>query len=433
MSALTPVRLLFQPFLTDADAVRVLRVSRTVARSLLPSYTFHSHPFECGSVEGIRRLKALCETYQLRPTRMCLSKAMKALTWEEGSGESPFPSSLTSLLLGPLPRAEEDEDISSDGIPPHCIFGSEGRARVESINCLWTHPKSDSQDEHYRQLLMENTLSPVLGLEETKGLSRCSLTPGLLPHGLRHLQLPSSFDSPLQVGSIPSTVEVLQFGRRFSKPLLRDVLSSSLVHLVLHSYNKALEPHVLPPTLQRLCMWMWNQPLTTRHVLPDSLKALRLMNFNQPIALLALPRGLTHLSFRELQKPLTEGCLPPSLVALSLGAMYRSPLLPQQLPPSLRVFFHSQTARHPLKPGDLPEGLVVLHWHLGWQVERVRHPLIPGVLPSSLRVLDLGPDWACEIQSGAIPGGVKWVRLPARIREMAEPQIPPGAQVVWQE
>ena len=46
-------------------------------------------------------MKALYEAYDMRPTRMYVPEAemRSKLVLEEGSGRSPFPSSLTCLLL----------------------------------------------------------------------------------------------------------------------------------------------------------------------------------------------------------------------------------------------------------------------------------------------------------------------------------------------
>ena len=104
LTALTPVRSLLHLFLSDHDAARLLRVSHAVATSLLRSYTFTQHVFEPATVQQMWRLKALCEAYDVRPTRMCVpNEQMKEMQLGQGSGRSPFPSSLTSLLVGSMP------------------------------------------------------------------------------------------------------------------------------------------------------------------------------------------------------------------------------------------------------------------------------------------------------------------------------------------
>ena len=384
LAALTPVRVVFQAFLTDEDAARLWRVSQSVATSLLRSYSFHQHVFEPATVEQMWRLKALCEAYGMRPTRMCLSEQdMEDMGLEEGTGRSPFPSSLTSLVVGLFFR---EEDCTAPGIVgPHS-------ERIDFLQCLWTHPRSAGLDEQYHDLLMEEWNTPVASYVQyvrLKGKAKYSLPPGLLPHGLRRLQLDYTLTSPLQAGSIPSTVEVLQLSCDNKTALSAVVWPSSLVHLVLQDNFLPLATGVLPASLQRLSM-NYKHPLAVG-VLPSSLQALELTDFDRPIEAHALPSGLTHLSLGVFNHPLTVDSLPSSLVALDLGQSFQQPLLPHVLPSSLRAFSHSRVTPHPLQPGVLPEGLAVLHWRL-YQWPLLDHPLHPGALPSTLRMLDMGRD-----------------------------------------
>lgn len=143
LSALTPVRLLFHSFLTDEDAARLLRVSRTTATSLLASYTFHQHVFEPISVDEMRRLKALYEAYDMRPTRMCQHRDFAEKSRLVAGGESPFPSSLTSLMLG-----AQYQPV--DSIHPRSPFGSDAH-KVHAVQCPWTN-SSESEDVRCRRL-----------------------------------------------------------------------------------------------------------------------------------------------------------------------------------------------------------------------------------------------------------------------------------------
>ena len=83
---------------------------------------------------------------------------------------------------------------------------------------------------------------PVPCFGSVGGSFNCALLPGLLPHGLRRLQLCRAFNCPLLPGSIPSTVEVLD-ADAYNQPLLVQgvsVLPSSLVHLVLERFQQPL-------------------------------------------------------------------------------------------------------------------------------------------------------------------------------------------------
>lgn len=182
VSALTPIRLLLHPFLTDVDAIRLLRVSRTTATSLLHSFTFYEHIFEPASVNEMRRMKALYQAYDMRQTRMCLGEA---LVLKDVRGESPFPSSLTSLLLGRVSRWSDGRLI------PDCIFGPDP-SKVDSIQCLWhSWPRDgDPLDETELGWWLDGSRRIVHCHVEPMMHFQCSLSPLLLPHGLRYLQIP---------------------------------------------------------------------------------------------------------------------------------------------------------------------------------------------------------------------------------------------------
>ena len=356
LTALVPVRFVFQRCLSDHDAARLLHVSRAVATSLLRSYTFQQlqHVFEPATVQQMWRLKALCKAYDVRPTRMSLpGEVMKQVKLKVGSSQSPFPLSLTSLILGAVVRNEDGH------IAPRCMLGSDAD-KADSIQCLWTRPRSALLDERHRDLLMEEWSFPVFTFQAQSSFFNGRLSLDVLPHGLRRLQLDFPLSSVLQVQSIPSTVEVLQLSGKMSAPLSIGQLPSSLVHLVLlYKSSPLLLAGVLPVSLQRLYL-CYDHPLEAG-VLPPSLQALEMWRFNHSIKPHALPAGLTHLSLQDFNRPLTADNLPPALVSLELGASFQQPLSPHVLPSSLRVFFHSRATPDPLQPGVLPEGLVALH------------------------------------------------------------------------
>lgn len=225
-------------------------------------------------------------------------------------------------------------------------------------------------------------------------------------------------------------MEVLLIHCDFICRLSVGVLPSSIVHLVLTQYDKELEPHILPQSLQRLDMAAWNNhPLSVEGecILPSNLKALQLPRFNQTITAGELPCGLTHLRFQSFDNPLEPGILPDSLVHLEL-LDFSQPLSPSLLPSSLRVFFHHAFPAYPLRPGVYPEGLAILQ--LRWDAEQ--HPSFHGVLPSSLRVLDLGGDWEGELVASDIPTGMRWMRLPLRLREWGQRHLPHSIRVLYQ-
>jgi hypothetical protein len=136
---------------------------------------------------------------------MCLSSDVRSLSLEEGSGRSPFPSTLMSLLLGPRDTPSVHEKRPS-------LFDPSA-ALAESIDCAWTRLReADWSDEECRRILQARSgwLGDVRHFTHEEGPFDCLLPPGLLPHGLRRLQFAKGYDSLLLPGSIPSTVEILQ-------------------------------------------------------------------------------------------------------------------------------------------------------------------------------------------------------------------------------
>ena len=240
------------------------------------------------------------------------------------------------------------------------------------------------------------------------------IPPGLLPHGLRVLQVGDQFRSPLQPGSIPLTVEVLDLGRRYNHPL-SGVLPPSLVHLKLgRRYNQPMAPGTLPPSLE--CLELsgdFDQPLGVG-CLPSSLRLLRLSDSFEQLspAGLVLPHSLTHLSVWSLS---AEVVLPPHLISLSL-CDFTSPndLVPLYwLPSSLReLVVENDFAPFSLQPGLLPEGLQLLRMSY-----HSRSPPQPFVLPHSLLALDLCEVWDAMLEDLVQPPGLESLRRNCYVSE----------------
>ena len=234
------------PFLVDEDVARLLRVGHLTALALLPGFTFHQHVFEGDSQQQMLRMRALYEVYNLRPTRMCLLEKLRSLSLEEGSGRSPFPSSLTSLVTGPRENSrlilpQRGTAFLLAPMAPLC----------EAIDCSWTQAGDVWSEEDCERLLMMQASEPVERFRSSHGLFNCQLPPGLLPHGLRCLQFSHGFNndrSPFHPDFLPSTLEVLQVDW-YNEELVVDgvsVLPSPLKHLDLMQYSLPLSPFTFP-------------------------------------------------------------------------------------------------------------------------------------------------------------------------------------------
>jgi hypothetical protein len=200
------IRTLLHLFLVDDDAARLLRVSHNTTCALLPGFAFRQYVFVGESQAQMLRMRALYEAYDVRPTRMCLSADVRSLSLEKSSGRSPFPPSLTSLILGP--------DLSSRNAGRMCMFGSSA-VTCDAVHCPRMALCDDPSEEKYESALREAWPFPIERFEGTESHFDCILQPGLLPHGLRRLQCgrrwqPAFWVSQLLPGSIPSTVEILQ-------------------------------------------------------------------------------------------------------------------------------------------------------------------------------------------------------------------------------
>ena len=349
---LQPIRTVLHRFLSDDDAAYLLRVSRTTALALLPGFTFLQHVFVGQSQQQMLRMRALYEAYDMRPTWMCLSEEVRSLSLEEGSGRSPFPSSLTSLLLGPLPPSDE----RSVALP---MMFEPGAAMCESIHCLCTRLGDRPSNADYNELLPELQGWPVRRFAGSDGPLNCTLQHGLLPLGVRRLQFPNQFNCPLLPLSVPSSVQVMQLAD-YNQPLLLEglsVLPSALLHLVLVEFDQPLLPCTLPLSLERLRLHHWNHPLDV-NVLPCSLKALDVTMFDHPLLPGALPAGLTHLALDNFSQPLEQGSLPPTLLCFDIGSAFDHPLpsgdqqLDQQSYPASTVLHHYSPTRPPLLPSS---------------------------------------------------------------------------------
>ena len=408
IAALLPIRPVLQSFLSDEDAMRLLRVSRTTAFALLSGFIFQRHVFQPETPKEMRQMETVYKPYDLRPTRLCLPMEKRRYVFND------VPLSLTTLLFAPN-YVEDGKELDGYG-----VFDS---AVGDAIVCPWTRlgqrQPADTKDDsdEYTRVLMDQS-RPVQELTALKADDQYefdALPLGLHTHGLLRLQIAVHFSFPLQPGALPPSLEVLQFDVNLRHPLSIGVLPLSLVHLVIRQYDFPIQPGVLPPSLERLYLKSWNFPLQVDgvNVLPASLKALQLTVLNQPLLPHVLPSGLTHLVVRRrFTQEVQQGMLPSSLFSLDLGQGSQRALRHfSVLPRSLRVLFLHTNSDLPLLPNQLPDGLEVLHWR-HWRHEgRPDIDLLPGLLPNSLQVLDLGQCDLGRIAPLAIPASVRVLRL----------------------
>ena len=444
LDALHPLLTLFQPFLDDDDAARLLRTSRTAALALLPGYTFTSHIFQPTSLASLLFLRRLCLTYRLRITQLDLPASLRTLTFNAASPRfSPIPASVTALSLcyHPVDSSPRWAAFSAaaadwpdrepwrlpDPHPSPLWFGAQGKGWQLTL-------ASTSEQFDYLDCPIPCFADPIGDLD-------CPLPPGLLHEGLRLLRFNSGYNHPLQPGSLPSSLTFLQLGAMFDQPLAPGILPASLrcLSMVAGHYHHRLVQGSLPASLERLSLWHWSQPLEVE-VLPPRLKTLHLHGFNHPLERHVLPLSLLFLSLDSFSKDIRPGHLPPSLVELRLGwrpspvehrpGRFHRPLHAGALPASLRRLTMSNGLHQRLQLRSLPEGLLFFRFNCQWPASQP--PLQPGVLPSTLLGIDFANFYHHPLPAGVVPSAVQWIRLSSRYRdERIEAVLSPYTEVRW--
>ena len=420
LSLLYPVRSCLHPFLADKDAALLMRTSRSTIEAVLSGYAFVDHMFidPSHSVGDVKRSLALHARYRTLIRRLSLPTVWNEPLVVRGSGLPLLPRSLVVLVLGMC--AQPDEHRAA------------GTSAFEDSRSHW---EQQHEREHSDEELITVNPSRWWNVSEYGSCYGCFDQPiplGVLPHGLRVLQVSSNFNQRLQVGSIPDTVEVIQFGRAFNQRLAEGHLPASLTHLVFgFNYDQPLLPGVLPAGLQRLHLGSsFDQPLQLG-TLPSQLRQLFLgWGHRQPIHPGHIPPSVTHLRFsHHFNQPLEAGCVPHGVVHLHLGDRFDQPLDLGVLPSSLRELFIGRRFTRGLQVGSLPGGLQVLAFHPLAVFQQV---LIPGIIPTSVVAVSLSREYKAQLQPGGIPATVRWLRLPSRYAsEALSAVLSPSTRVVW--
>ena len=441
LDALRPLLSHLHSFLSDDDAARLLRTSRTTALTLLPSYAFTRHVFQPASLASLRRLRELCLAYRLRIAQLDLPHQLTAFACEPALPHlSPIPASVTSLALGSFNTdvsQSGDQDAATASASTRRWAAFRAAADDWQDSAAWRLPRPNAAVQEGRrewawESSAERTWSCLPWSCRSLSGVDCPLAPGLLPSGLRLLLLPDYFHQPLQPGSLPSALTFLQLGHRFDQPLAPGVLPASLLYLCLAGdvRDHALLQRALPASLERLRLNWWSHPLQPG-LWPPGLKALHLGRLSRPLVPHVLPSSLLYLSLHHHEHPLLPHALPSSLVELDLDG-YDQPLPPGVLPSSVRRLMWGGAFRQALQVGSLPEGLLSLAFHPRGAGGARLPPLLPGVLPSTLLSVDFADRYEHPLPANIIPPSVRWIRLSISYRDArVEAVLPPCAVRCW--
>ena len=419
--SLAPICSVFQAFLTDGDAARLLRVSRG-ACALLRHFTFRAHAFQPSTSLQLRRCLALYDRLGLCITRLCLPCDFNEPLLDGSTGRPLLPASLVALALG---QAEPDDWATSMMADMSRLLSLDS----EDEGGRQQQQPADAEGEYEGLLRRVDArtswrLRPYCAVYSDYSLA---IPPGALPAGLRCLQLNDWHEPALQEGSIPASVTVLQAGRRYTQRL--SLLGPSITTLLLDDIgSRALSPGELSPSLRWLHVGHCSPALQVGS-LPPRLKGLdlRLPKHHAPIRAGVIPRSVTHLRFDGFQQPLQQGLLPDGLQHLHLGSTFDYPIPPHALPTSLRELILSDGYRQPLLPGSLPDGLQLLQLPRRWY----RPAIAPGVIPPSVRLILFPTLYSTRLLVGGVPSTVRWVRFPRYYEWVVAERLSPHTEVVW--
>ena len=379
-----------------------MRVGRTFVLSLLAGYCFRQHVFRPESPSSLSSMRALYEQWGMRITRLCLPERWydyHVPLIDEASGASLLPSSLEALALGHVSLREEAESMFA-----HLgTLASTGHLRADEAEPI-------GSTNGYKWLRRVETQSSWRMKPYSKaegGYPLKPIPPGAIPQGVRFLQLAEHYNRPLLPGAIPATVRFLQCGHSFNQPPEEGALPEGLTHLILGDrYAVELPSGGLPSSLQRLRLGGYDQPLQPHH-LPPRLERLDMgVRYNQPLPPGVLPPTLTHvrLSDRFNQRSV-KGSIPRSVVHLSMGRAFNFPLPAGVLPSALHELLLSDGFRHPLEPGSLPNQLRLLRMPAGYA-----QTLHSSLWPSTLQAIDL-TGYMGEVAEGVLPASLRWLSL----------------------
>ena len=197
---LHPVRLCLHPFITSADAVRLMRASRVTTASLLADYAFIDRVFQWHypyTIPEVKRSLALYARYHMRLLCMCLPKDWNESLIDGDSGRSVLPASLIALTFG------QETEYPVRGSIVHAAFDdSERRRREEDEEEAGVERQFSRRVRRWER---DNSCDPWSVFEYTpsRGLFNQPLPPGALPHGLRFLQFQSAVQPAAASGQHP--------------------------------------------------------------------------------------------------------------------------------------------------------------------------------------------------------------------------------------
>ena len=224
-NVLAPVRTIFQPFLTDQDAGRLMRVGASFTAAVLSGFRITRHMFCAESADHLWRL-AVYERYGILISCLMLDASFD-YSLVDGNGWPRLPSSLIALALGYVEDGEESmfEGVVKEFFDHGFITSKDSEEQI--VQRL--HRLLEARIDALRDVEPdEEDASTRLVYSPAYGLYNRSLPPGALPVGLRFLLCNDRFDRTLLPRSIPPTVVYVAFSDAYERPLTQQLFPPSV-------------------------------------------------------------------------------------------------------------------------------------------------------------------------------------------------------------
>ncbi|KAN0038136.1 hypothetical protein ACTA71_000308 [Dictyostelium dimigraforme] len=247
----------------------------------------------------------------------------------------------------------------------------------------------------------------------------------VLPNGIEYLDI-YDIKTPLEVGSIPSTVRDLSLCNGYNQSIKPGVIPSSVKNLYLwdikqplevgsipstvgglslhDGYNQSIKPGVIPSSVKYLHLYDIKQPLEVGSI-PSTVERLSLHDgYNQSIKPGVIPSSVKYLHLHDIKQPLEVGSVPSTVEDLSLHSRYNQSIKPGVIPSGVK-YLHLYDIKQPLEVNSIPASVTSITLDYGFG-----QPLTPGIIPNSIKQLTLGLI-NTQLIEGSIPKNIPKIIL----------------------
>ncbi|GAM22962.1 hypothetical protein SAMD00019534_061370 [Acytostelium subglobosum LB1] len=270
--------------------------------------------------------------------------------------------------------------------------------------------------------LFETLSGGLIMSDPPPGMTEAIYPPNSLPHSLTILAMGDYFDEMIPVGMLPQSLTELRFGTHYNKPIIMPgVLPHSITSI---TYGTHYDHPVIPGTMPRSLMSLefgsdFNQSMIDSRsigTLPSMISLTFGGYFNRSLDLHDLPRSLQSLTFGDgFDQLLSPGILPDSITSLTFGYCFSQPLQPGVLPTSLHTLRLGGDFNHPVPPCTSLTSLT-----FGFSFNQVLMGM-PGQFPLLL-TLEFGDAFNQQLAPGQLPLTLTTLKLGYGFRQKVTPE-----------